>query len=145
MLDAPMPYLCGISRDNFPFAVEDICDETVVVDLDRNVITLGPGTPDLPPLPHNRRKKLEAALKANAGDVFWEARNLTKADVLRVRASGDEAALGSMLDRAGSVWEERISTRDDAFNLAHAPGSANMEFNEVRSLDHVLPIAPLIV
>ncbi|EJK49963.1 hypothetical protein THAOC_31108 [Thalassiosira oceanica] len=130
MLDAPMPYLCGISRDNFPFAVEDISDETVVVDLDRNVITLGPGTPDLPPLPHNRRKKLEAALKANAGDVFWEARNLTKADVLRVRASGDESALGAMLDKAGSVWEERINTRDDAFNLAHAPDSANMEFNE---------------
>lgn len=41
MLDAPMPYLCGISRENFPHAVGDISDETVVVDLDRNVITMG--------------------------------------------------------------------------------------------------------
>jgi len=130
MLDAPMPYFCGISRENFPYAVEDISDETVVVDLDRNVITLGPNTPDLPPLPHNRRKKLEATLKANAGEVFWEARNLTKADVLRVRASGDEGSLGTMLDKAGAVWEEKIKTRDDAFNLAHAPDSVSLQFDE---------------
>ncbi|KAL9180662.1 hypothetical protein ACHAXT_011115 [Thalassiosira profunda] len=130
MLDAPMPYLCGISRENFPYAVEDISDETVVVDLDRNVITLGPNTADLPPLPQNRRKKLEAALKANAGEVFWEARNLAKADVLRVRASGDERTLGTMLDKAGAVWEERVQTRDEAFSLAHTPDSVSMEFDE---------------
>mmetsp|Transcript_3652 Transcript_3652/g.6593 ORF Transcript_3652/g.6593 Transcript_3652/m.6593 type:complete len:1307 (+) Transcript_3652:173-4093(+) len=130
MLDAPMPYLCGISRENFPYAVEDISDETVVVDLDRNVITVGPNTPDLPPLPHNRRKKLEATLKANAGEVFWEARNLTKADVLKVRASGNEGKLSSMLDNARSVWEEKIQTRDDAFNLAHAPDSVSLQFDE---------------
>merc|ERR1719401_1702854 len=131
MLDAPMPYLCGVSRSNFPYAVEDISDETVVVDLDRNVVSLGPATPDLPPLPHNRRRKLEEALKGNAGDVFWEARNLSKADVLGVRADGDEAALSAMLDRAGQVWEERASVRDDAFNLAHSPDSACVEFDDM--------------
>ena len=130
MLDAPMPYLCGISRENFGYAVEDIGDETVVVDLDRNVITLGSDTPELPPLPHNRRKKLESTLKANVGDVFWEARNLSKAEVLRVRASGDEEKLSEMLDNAGKVWEEKVLTRDDAFNLAHAPDSASMKIDE---------------
>ena len=69
MLDAPMPYLCGISRENFPYVLEDISNETVVVVLDRNVLTLRPNTPDL----LNRRKKLEGMLKANAGDLFWEA------------------------------------------------------------------------
>ena len=139
MLDAPMPYLCGISRTNFPYAVEDISDETVVVDLDRNVITLGPNTPDLPPLPHNRRKKLEGTLKANAGEVFWEARNLTKADVLKVRASGDEGKLSNMLDKAGAVWEEKVATRDDAFNLAYAPDSVSMQIDEDANVDFVNP------
>jgi hypothetical protein len=142
MLDAPMPYLCGISRENFGWAVPDISDETVVVDLDRNVITLGPYTPDLPPLPHKRRLKLENALKDNAGEVFWEARNLSKADVLRVRASGDEEALSTLLGKAGSVWNERINTRDDAFNLAYLPDSTNLEFNDdanINASDGTLP------
>ena len=130
MLDAPMPYLCGISRENFGYAVEDIGDETVVVDLDRNVITLGSDTPELPPLPHNRRKKLESTLKEHVDDVFWEARNLSKAEVLKVRASGDEVKLSELLDNAGEVWEEKILTRDDAFNLAYAPDSASMKIDE---------------
>jgi len=130
MLDAPMPYLCGISRENFGYAVEDISDETVVVDLDRNVITLGSDTQELPPLPHNRRKKLEATLKENVGDVFWQARNLSKAEVLKVRASGNDEALSSLLDDAGQVWEEKVQARDDAFNLAYAPDSVSMQIDE---------------
>jgi hypothetical protein len=38
MLDAPMPFLFGISRENFQYAVGDIGDDVIVVDLDRNVI-----------------------------------------------------------------------------------------------------------
>jgi len=135
MLDAPMPYLCGISRENFPYAVADISDETIVVDLDRNIITLGPNTPDLPPLPHKRRMKLESALKANAGEVFWEARNLCKEDVLNIRAAGDEVALSNLLGKAGAVWDEKMNTRDDAFNLAHAPDSMTLEFNDDARID----------
>eukprot|EP00804_Cyclotella_cryptica_P030375 CCRYP_011909-RA/>CCRYP_011909-RA protein AED:0.01 eAED:0.01 QI:1940/1/1/1/1/1/2/892/737 len=135
MLDAPMPYLCGISRENFPYAVADISDETVVVDLDRNVITLGPEMPDLPPLPHKRRLKLEHALKANCGEVFWEARNLDKSEVLKVRSAGDDAALSSLLRKAGSVWDERIRTRDDAFNLAYLPDSTTLEFSDDANCD----------
>jgi len=135
MLDAPMPYLCGISRENFPYAVADISDETVVVDLDRNVITLGPGCQDLPPLPHKRRLKLENALKANCGEVFWEARNLNKAEVLKVRSQGDQVALASLLRKAGSVWDERIRTRDDAFNLAYLPDSTTLEFSDDANCD----------
>jgi hypothetical protein len=130
MLDAPMPYLCGISRENFPFAVEDISDETIVVDLDRNVVTLGPNAPDLPPLPNNRRKKLENTLKSNVGNVFWEARNLSRGDVMRAKGSGDDVALGTMLRNAHLVWEERIRTCDDAFGLAHAPDSATLDCDE---------------
>lgn len=73
MLDAPMPFLCGISRENFQYAVGDIGDDVIVVDLDRNMITLGSEPVDLPPLPHKHRLKLENALQSNVvSDVFWE-------------------------------------------------------------------------
>lgn len=126
MLDAPMPYLCGISRDIFPNAVGDISDETVVVDLDRNLITLGTNSPDLPILSHRRKIKLESALENNAGDVFWNARGLTKSEVESVRSSGDEDALAKMLLTADGVWDEKLSSMDDAFNLAHSPDSLSM-------------------
>jgi len=129
MLDAPMPYLCGISRDIFPHAVGDISDETVVVDLDRNLVTLGTNTLDLPILSHRRKMKLEAALEKNAGDVFWNARGLTKSEVETVRSSGDENALEKMLGTADAVWDEKICCMDDAFNLAHSPDSMNILHN----------------
>jgi len=130
MLDAPMPYLCGISRDIFPHAVGDISDETVVVDLDRNLVTLGTNTLDLPILSHRRKMKLESALENNAGDVFWNARGLTKSEVDAVRSSGDENALEKMLGMADAVWEEKISSMDDAFNLAHSPDSLSILYNQ---------------
>eukprot|EP00984_Skeletonema_dohrnii_P021578 scaffold10823_cov126-Skeletonema_dohrnii-CCMP3373.AAC.2 len=130
MLDAPMPYLCGISRANFPYAVQEISDETIVVDLDRNVITMGPNCPELPPLPHKRRQKLEATLKANVGNVFWEARNLDKDDMLKVKNTGSNTAMKIMLEKAGTVWEDKVKARDDAFNLACAPDAAALEFDD---------------
>eukprot|EP00986_Skeletonema_menzelii_P008652 scaffold3743_cov155-Skeletonema_menzelii.AAC.7 len=129
MLDAPMPYLCGISRDIFPHAVADISDETVVVDLDRNLVTLGTNTLDLPILSHRRKMKLESALEKNAGDVFWHARGLTKSEVDAVRSSGDENELEKMLGTADAVWDEKICCMDDAFNLAHSPDSMNILHN----------------
>jgi hypothetical protein len=69
MLDAPMPYLCGISRENFQYAVGDIGDDAIVVDLDRNMITLGSNPVDLPPLPHKHRVKLENALQSHVVSV----------------------------------------------------------------------------
>ena len=126
MLDAPMPYLCGISRDVFPYAVGEISDETVVVDLDRNVITMGMHTPDLPMLPHRRKLKLEAALEKHAGDVFWNARGLTKTQVQEVRSGGDVDLLASMLGKADAVWDEKIVGMDEAFNFAPAPDSMTL-------------------
>ena len=126
MLDAPMPYLIGISRENFPHAVRDISDETVVVDLDRNVITMGRHTPDLPFLPYRRKMKLEAALEKYAGDVFWKARGLTSSQIESARISGDENLLTKMLGMADAVWDEHVCTMDDAFNLALAPDSMSL-------------------
>jgi len=130
MLDAPMPYLCGISRENFPHAVGDISEETVVVDLDRNIITMGQHTPDLPSLPHRRKMKLEAALENHAGEVFWQARGLTTAQVEEARASGDENELAMLLGKADAVWDEKISTLDDAFKCSPAPDSMSLLYDD---------------
>eukprot|EP00957_Ditylum_brightwellii_P179640 13684363-Ditylum_brightwellii.AAC.1 len=77
-----MPYLCGISQDNLPYAVADISEETIVVDLDKNVITIGSLTPKLPPI---RQAKLEMALEANMGNVFWNTRGLTKKKAAKIQ------------------------------------------------------------
>eukprot|EP00584_Thalassiosira_punctigera_P013134 CAMPEP_0172562924 /NCGR_PEP_ID=MMETSP1067-20121228/98930_1 /TAXON_ID=265564 ORGANISM="Thalassiosira punctigera, Strain Tpunct2005C2" /NCGR_SAMPLE_ID=MMETSP1067 /ASSEMBLY_ACC=CAM_ASM_000444 /LENGTH=259 /DNA_ID=CAMNT_0013353253 /DNA_START=1 /DNA_END=777 /DNA_ORIENTATION=+ len=129
MLDAPMPYLCGISREIFPLAVADISDETVVVDLDRNVITMGTHTPELPFLPHRRKLKLEETLERHAGDVFWKARGLTSLEVEQARLDGDENRLAKMLGTADAIWDEKICMMDEAFNLAHAPDSMSLMFS----------------
>jgi len=81
ILDAPFPYLCGVCTENISAFMNDIGDETIVVDLDRNVVTTGPCAPHLPPLPVGRREKLEAALETAAGEVFWKARDATKKEV----------------------------------------------------------------
>ncbi|KAL7520492.1 hypothetical protein ACHAWX_005254 [Stephanocyclus meneghinianus] len=130
MLDAPMPYLCGISRENFECVVGDIGDETVVVDLDRNVITLGPDTPALPPIPHKQRVKLESALQKNVGDVFWSARGMSQDEVSKFRRSGNNPEIKEMHSNARSLWSEKIRATDDAFNLAHAPESTSIQYNE---------------
>ncbi len=129
MLDAPMPYLIGISRDNFPFAVGDISDETVVVDLDRNVITTGNRTPDLPLIPQRRKMKLEETLEKYAGDVFWKARGLKTSEVEHARLSGDENLLDKLLGTADAVWDEKICTMDEAFIRAHAPDSMSLIYS----------------
>ena len=134
MLDAPMPYLCGISREIFPLALADISDETVVVDLDRNVITMGPTTPDLPALPSRRKLKLEATLEKHAGDVFWRARGLTAEEV--ELAQSDDDQLAKLLGTADAVWDEKICAMDEAFNLAHSPDSMSLMYSDdVRGLD----------
>ncbi|EJK63494.1 hypothetical protein THAOC_15837, partial [Thalassiosira oceanica] len=135
ILDAPVPYLCGISRDILPFAVDDISEETIVVDLDRNLITMGMECEDLPFLPNVRKIKLEAALENNAGDVFWKARGLTAAQVEEVRNSGDENLLAKTLGTGDAVWDERICFLDEAFNLAASPDSLSLLHDATSSLE----------
>jgi hypothetical protein len=123
MLDAPMPFLCGISRENFQYAVGDIGDDVIVVDLDRNVITLGSGCDDLPPIPHKEKVKLEHSLRKNAGRVFWEARGIALDQVGQFRRSGNSETSKKLHNTAQTIWSERISAIDDAIDLAPSPES----------------------
>ena len=80
-LGAPFPYLCGVCAENIDSFTDDIGDETIVVDLDRNLVAPGPCTPQFPPIPEGRRQKLEHALQKAAGDIFWSARDVTKREI----------------------------------------------------------------
>jgi DENN (AEX-3) domain len=57
ILSAPMPFLCGINKANLAEALYDLSPECVVVDLDKNLVTLGPNTEPLPPS-HPSRKRV---------------------------------------------------------------------------------------
>ena len=110
------------------YAVGDISDETIVVDLDQNVITTGPYTPELPPIPHRRRFKLESALEQHVGEVFWAARGLRRDQVDKVKNSKKPNArerLNDLLDNAEQSWQIRNKGFDEAFSLAYAPDSVS--------------------
>lgn len=133
--DAPMPYLCGITRQNFSHAVGDISDETIVVDLDQNLITTGDEMLPFPALPLRRRSKLEKILEKNVGELFWQSRGLSKAYIL---SQNDEVLQSrKIMKNADRVWKEKLRGYDDAFNLAHAPDSDAL-LNDGRGNEHDL-------
>lgn len=128
MLDAPMPYLCGITLQNFTQSISDISDETIVVDLDQNLVTMGEKTLPFPPLPMKRRSKLEKSLQKSVGVVFWHARGLTRSDVLN-RNGG---ITSKDMETAERVWREKLRGYDDAFSLAYTPDSETLLYGDSR-------------
>jgi hypothetical protein len=121
ILNAPMPFLCGINKANLADALYDLSRECVVVDLDKNLVTLGPDTTPLPPLPPYQDSYLRAQLDENVGMVFREARSLTKND--------DYSESGSHLpshikQTAEGMWESKLSLMDEAFHLMFTPEEA---------------------
>lgn len=163
ILDAPFPYLCGVCAENINSFADDIGDETIVVDLDRNLVTPGPCTPQFPPIPEGRRQKLESALQKAAGDVFWSARDVTKREIAEAYYPGEKLSdrqveacdynklmhfyktgakgkekysiqrpedatmsesLAKIKRHGIAIWDQRLKSFDDAFNLACTPDSA---------------------
>lgn len=118
ILSAPMPFFCGIDKASLAEALYDLSPECVVVDLDKNLVTLGPETEALPPLPPQQAAALRSQLEINAGMVFREARCLTRND--------DYSDSGSRLpphvkQMAEGMWEGKLSLFDEAFHLMFTP------------------------
>lgn len=138
MLDAPFPYLCGITRANFNQAIDNISQETIVVDLDQNLITRGEHMPPFPPMPLRRRTKLETILKKSVGDIFWNVRGVTKTEVEFFEENEGQPSTGisktptTDMNKTLRIWKEKLYSYDDAFNLAFTPDSENI-MNEERS------------
>ena len=120
MLDAPMPYLCGVGRANFLEAKRSLSSECIVVDLDENTVHLGSNTPPLPQLPEKRKYKLLKAIDANAGHIFREARCLTVEESWKWRSDP------AIREKGNAAWKERLEQFDEAFHLAFTPDSPNL-------------------
>jgi len=118
ILSAPMPFLCGIEKRYLADTMADLADECIVVDLDKNQVSLGVKTPPLPTLPRYVYNRLRNNVETNAGHVYREARSLRKDD--------DTSEMGVHLDPevkfiADSMWESRLSLFDEAFMLTFTP------------------------
>jgi len=144
ILSAPMPFLCGINKTNLAEALYDLSRDCVLVDLDKNTVTLGPDTPPLPPLPPVQEATLRAQLEENAGMVFREARSLTKTDDY---SDSGQNLHGHVKLMAEAMWESKLMLYDEAFHLMFTPeqsrknllngnDNSGMEMNEsTRALD----------
>jgi len=133
MLSAPMPYLCGIDKGSLADCLYDLSQECVVVDLDCNLVTLGPQTDPLPELPPNLAGMLRSKLDENVGLVFREARSLTKNDDYSDRGIHLPPHTKMMSD---AMWESRLCLFDEAFNLTFTPDMARK--NLLNGNDHSL-------
>jgi len=127
MLDAPVPYLCGVTRDNWMTCQQFVSDETIVVDLDRNSLMFGQQTMELPPVPGKKWSKLHASLHEIAGHLFWKARGMDSEyqDFLQNKIT--ESAFREVVKRKGGKrWREKLGTLDQAFCLQHTPDSEHL-------------------
>ena len=146
ILSAPMPFLCGINKANLADALFDLSTECVLVDLDKNLVTLGPDTAALPPLPPFQETALRTQLFDSVGMVFREARSLTKSDDYSNMGAHLPAHVKAM---AEAMWESKLCLLDEAFHLFFTPEQARKNLlngndasgmdSSDRSLRHQLP------
>ncbi|KAL9179233.1 hypothetical protein ACHAXT_008523 [Thalassiosira profunda] len=118
ILSAPMPFLCGIDKRHLNDTMEDLADECIVVDLDKNQVSLGVKTPSMPTLPKFIYQRLRAKLEANAGHVYREVRSLRKTDdtsEMGIHLAPEIKAVGD------AMWESRLCLFDEAFMLTFTP------------------------
>mmetsp|Transcript_30968 Transcript_30968/g.62980 ORF Transcript_30968/g.62980 Transcript_30968/m.62980 type:complete len:1502 (+) Transcript_30968:105-4610(+) len=118
ILSAPMPFLCGIDKRHLADTLEDLSAECIVVDLDKNQLSLGVNTPPLPSLPRHVRDKLHRRLEDNVGYVHREVRSLRKHDDTSEMGFHLPPEVKSMAD---ALWESRLCLFDEAFLLAFTP------------------------
>lgn len=118
ILSAPMPFLCGIIKTNLADALYDLSRDCVLVDLDKNTVTLGPDTLELPPIPPYQEALLHTQLEENAGMVFREARSLTRSDDY---SDSGQNLQGHVKQMAEAMWESKLMLYDEAFHLIFTP------------------------
>ena len=118
ILSAPMPFLCGIDKRYLAHTLEDLSMECIVVDLDKNQVSLGVKTPPLPSLPKHIYKALYEKLEENAGGVYREVRSLRKSDDTREMGIYLDPEVKAMAD---AMWDSRLCLFDEAFMLTFTP------------------------
>ncbi len=126
ILAAPMPFLCGIEKDYLNVAVQHLNDECIVVDLDSNLISFGPATPELAPIPRDVHKTLKETLRENVGMIYRETRSLTKDHDFSERGVHLPTDIKTTAD---AMWESRLSLYDESFHLSFIPSQGENHLN----------------
>jgi pentatricopeptide repeat protein len=123
-----VPYLCGVTRDNWMLAQQHISEETVVVDLDRNSVMFGQQTPELPPVPGKKWTKLRDGLQENVGHLFWKARGVEMVykQFLQGKVEEDDF-LDIAIEKGGPKWRGKLQTMDHAFDLQYTPENLQVD------------------
>jgi len=136
MLDAPVPYLCGVVRENWLYAQQFVSHETIIVDLDRNTVATGEMTPDFVPPPIRKWTKLKAAVDVTAGHLFWKTRGMEEEynNLMHGRRINLRRNLANLQKQGSPIWKEKLLCYDHAFNLAYTPTSPNL-LNDSSSAD----------
>jgi pentatricopeptide repeat protein len=128
MLGAPVPYLAGIARENWLYAQENLAEDTIVVDLDKNRVTFGSDTLPVPSAPARRWKKLRARLEESVGSLFWKARGLEADYQLLLKEKPHRRSLQGLRQKKVAAYRlDKLTASDHAFNLAYTPQSNEMD------------------
>lgn len=128
MLDAPIPYLVGVIRENWVYAEQNLSSDTIVVDLDSNNVVFGKETPETIKPPAKKWTKLKTSLEETVGGLFWRTRGLDDDYAMVRKGLLTEKELYERLGDAGDAgWKERLNGFDDAFNMAYRPDSPNLQ------------------
>jgi pentatricopeptide repeat protein len=128
MLDAPIPYLVGVIRENWVFAEQNLSPETIVVDLDSNDVIFGRLSPNMVNPPDKKWTKLKVALEETVGDLFWKTRGLEQEYQLLRKGKLTQDQLQKIHEKKGNAgWKEKLRGFDNAFNMAYTPDSPNLQ------------------
>ena len=118
MLDAPVPYLVGVPRDNWDEAQHHLSAEAIVVDLDRNSVVMGEQTAELPPVPGKKWTKLQTKVQDVAGHLFWRTRGLETEYQQFAESKWSKPNFHQLANHKGNaIWEKKLEKFDQAFNL----------------------------
>ena len=122
-----VPYLCGVTRENWLHVQQFVSEETIVVDLDRNNVMFGEKTPQMPPVPGKKWLKLQTSLDHLVGLQFWKARGLeNEYRLFRSNKLQPRAFKRIARQKGDQRWNERLEIFDHAFYLQYTPDSENI-------------------
>ena len=132
MLDAPVPYIVGVIRENWSTAEEHVARDAIVVDLDQNKVVLGPDIPEIPSPPQKKWSKLRQSLQTVLGNLFENAHGHDLAPAKEQGERPSRKGLKKSLSKLratkdGHQWQEKLESWDHAFNLAYTPDSELMD------------------
>mmetsp|Transcript_2714 Transcript_2714/g.2970 ORF Transcript_2714/g.2970 Transcript_2714/m.2970 type:complete len:380 (-) Transcript_2714:1601-2740(-) len=117
-------------------AQQFVCDETIVVDLDRNSVMFGQRTVELPPVPGKKWSKLHHSLQEIAGHLFWRGRGLETEYQQFIHNKISQYDFKEIAEQKGEqVWREKLQTLDQAFNLQYTPDSEHLLDNTVNDME----------